>query len=727
MPQITIATARTVALHDLAAFYVRCKDAYYNSGEPLVDDATFDAIEGILRERAPEHVVLHAVGAGCGHDGRGCVHDGGGGSDEEFVTTSGRTVTLPRWMGSQNKIYPDAAGAKAFRAWRKRVARDCAGEETANVATPKLDGLSAIVVVTTTGVQLLSRGDGAVAQDWTHHYPHLSPATVAAIDGLRSVVPYQATSRIVLRMEAVMSRRSFEANRVARNWNKTPRNVVSGLLNAKQRSDDLVLIDLVAFEVIEPPGLRPSVQLERLDEWGVGHVGHLCTGDHRLCVDAQVLPNDFDMAELEPLFWKYRAEASYDTDGVVVVADFSPSEPPTHGNPPHAFAFKMRVEDASQLGETTVRTVEWKPSRHGQWKPTIVVTPVVIGNVTVSRATGFHAKYIQDNGIGSGARVCVRRCGDVIPNVIATLVPSTDVVMPPSDISAWSASGVDMAVRPACPPVWQALSPCDDDALRSAHRAIRVQQLTHFFKALKVRAMSARTLEKFVEHDFTDPFAILSIDAAQIAQWPGFASKSSEVLTNGMRRAVRGATALEWLQAADPFGRGFAKKKLELLLRRVPQLFDVSTNEACASSAASGKLYTRLLETPGIQRRTADALMSTRADFCAYWTSLVKYAHAVGVQDNLQLQVPPHNNKPDEPRSSNRLAQWHVVFTGFRDEELAVRLRNEGAHIATSMSKKVNVIVRKNEHATNKKIERALTDDAVRVLTCDDVRTLLDG
>ena len=85
---LTIKTARTVPISTLAQFYLKCKDAYFYTDSPLVDDDTFDAIEVIFRERSPNHKVLRVTGA---------------------VTTAQSTgsgkQTLPYWMGSQDKVY----------------------------------------------------------------------------------------------------------------------------------------------------------------------------------------------------------------------------------------------------------------------------------------------------------------------------------------------------------------------------------------------------------------------------------------------------------------------------------------------------------------------------------------------------------------------------------------------------------------------------------------------
>lgn len=62
--------------------------------------------------------------------------------------------------------------------------------------------------------------------------------------------------------------------------------------------------------------------------------------------------------------------------------------------------------------------IEWNISKDGYIKPTIILEPTNIGDVEISRTTGFNAKYIYDNNIGKGTIVKLIRSGDVIPHIV---------------------------------------------------------------------------------------------------------------------------------------------------------------------------------------------------------------------------------------------------------------------------------------------------------------------
>ena len=406
---LTPAQAQTAPLEVLATFYSACKDAYYNTDAPLLSDDEFDALERVFRKRAPQHPALHETGAAV----------------DQIHVVSGRSVKLPHWMGSQDKMYPE--DTTAFRRWRKRVP-----ESHSCLASMKLDGLSAILVITATDARLLSRGDGRMASDWTthmQHMPHLQQSVRSVQQWLQTQgagSPHR-TITVVVRGEAIMSHTAYNTHREQREWTSTARNVVSGLLNAKESdAEALSWVDLLCYEVVEPRSWAPTEQLTWLDSHRFQTVSHSLGS----ASNASILPPGFDLTDLEPLFWKYREQSPYATDGVVVVEDAAYTRN-TAGNPKYGFAFKIRVDDASQVAETVVEGVEWNIARTGYLKPTIVLREVDIGGVHVRRATGYNYKFVVDNRIGHGARVQVRRCGDVIPNITAVRRAAPEPAYPP--------------------------------------------------------------------------------------------------------------------------------------------------------------------------------------------------------------------------------------------------------------------------------------------------------
>ena len=641
-------TAQTADPHALATFYDKCKDAYFNTGTPLVDDDTFDEIERVLRAKLPSHRGLTVTGA----------------------KGSNNKTKLPYWMGSQDKVYPD--DTKAFARWRKAnpVPTKC-------LASVKLDGLSAILVIQQQGVQFLSRGDGTYATDWSHHLPampQLTRAVTRVQQALRQKSSPHHVSTVVVRGEAIMSHDAFVTNKAKHHWTSTARNIVSGLLNAKcvkpNEKHALGDIDVVCYEVITP--LLPSVSAQYT--WLHAH-GFL-TVQHSLgkqC-NAHVLPTNFTLSTLEPLFWTYRKESPYATDGVVVTTDVVPARN-TSANPKYAFAFKIRVNDASQTAETTVTDVEWNASRHGYLVPTIVMEPVRIGGVTVGRATGVHYQFIHTNRIGKGARVRVRRCGDVIPNVVDVLQPAKHTALPSKGTYTVSENGVH--------------------AIGTKGNVCK--QLAHFFKVLGVEGLSEKTVEKFVAHGCTTEFAMLRVSADTVRTWESFQEIRSTALVTSMQTRAKHASALDWVRAKDVFGKGIGTKKLHALATHAPQLFAAHA----LTSAQTAQLRETLLRTDGFETTTVEQLLTHRPAFVTYWHDVRTYLASVGAN------VPTFAQRQTPRTKTGDLVGKVYCFTGFRDAALRSQLEARGAVVEDSLTKSVNVVVRKDASVESSTVKKA--------------------
>jgi NAD-dependent DNA ligase len=147
--------------------------------------------------------------------------------------------------------------------------------------------------------------------------------------------------------------------------------------------------------------------------------------------------SDCTKEKLSGVLSERRSTAPYEIDGIVVWDNSGKHAPNTSGNPEHAFAFKMVLDD--QTAETLVTGIEWNVSRTGVWKPVVLIDPVVIGGTTIGRTTGHNARWLVDRGIGVGARILLIRSGDVIPKIqrVISGVSKEHITMPPSGTWKW--------------------------------------------------------------------------------------------------------------------------------------------------------------------------------------------------------------------------------------------------------------------------------------------------
>ena len=285
---------------------------------------------------------------------------------------------------------------------------------------------------------LYTRGDGRIGQDISHLIPYLglSPKDIDFGESF--------SLGVVIRCELIVPKKIFQ-EKFAKSF-ANPRNFVSGIVNQKIENLDVSLvvgnIHLVSYELLFPEKMKPSLQMKNLQKFssvGVGAGVGVGVGLKKVVSDvvtASELTNEYLSGEL----MNARESSIYEIDGIICSADKVYER--KDKNPEHAFAFKMVLTD--QIAEAKVVDVLWSPSKDGYLKPRVRVEPLNLGGVCIEYATGFNAKFIQDNLIGVGSLVELIRSGDVIPHIRRVISGGINGAKMPDCSYEWNETGVDI-------------------------------------------------------------------------------------------------------------------------------------------------------------------------------------------------------------------------------------------------------------------------------------------
>ena len=126
-----------------------------------------------------------------------------------------------------------------------------------------------------------------------------------------------------------------------------------------------------------------------------------------------------------------RDTLAYDIDAVVIKVNQLAQQDTlgfTVKFPKCAIAYKFPAE----LAETEILSVDWTVGRTGVMTPTANMTPVLLAQTTVARATLHNVDYIKEKDIRLGDKVVIYKAGDIIPAVQRVLLdkrPSDSVVL----------------------------------------------------------------------------------------------------------------------------------------------------------------------------------------------------------------------------------------------------------------------------------------------------------
>ena len=445
-------------------------------------------------------------------------------------------VMLPYQMWSMDKIKPDTS---ALANWVAKYSGPY-------ILSCKLDGVSGLYTTTGAIPKLYTRGDGIVGQDVSH---------------LLTVLKLPTLKGHVVRGEFIIPKNVFDTKYASTFAN--PRNLTAGIVNSKTTDEKTHDIRFVTYECIVPE-LKPSKQLELLTKTGFEVV------NYQVCA---TVTNE----QLSANLVDQRKTYAYEIDGIIVCDDNI--YPRTSGNPDSAFAFKMVLSD--QKAEAKVVDVLWEPSKDGYLKPRVRIEPVVLGGVTITYATGYNAKFIEENKIGIGAVIELIRSGDVIPKILSVSVPA-DITKMPSVPYTWNETHVDVLLENA-----------------SENSTVREKNIVAFFTEIEVDGLKAGNVRKIMEAGYGTIPKILAMTKPDFEK-VGFKTTAIKYETN-IKEKVAKASLVQIIVASGTLGRGIGAKKIEPVLATFPDIF--VSEESDSSKIAKLKMV------DGIEQKTAQLIV----------------------------------------------------------------------------------------------------------------------
>lgn len=189
-----------------------------------------------------------------------------------------------------------------------------------------------------------------------------------------------------------------------------------------------------------------------------------------------------------------RQQLSYEIDGVVYKVnrfDLQERLGFVSRAPRFAIAHKFPAEEAL----TTVLDIEVQVGRTGAITPVARLAPVFVGGVTVTNATLHNEEEVQRKDVRVGDTVIVRRAGDVIPEVVASVLEKR-----PTQTEVFRLPQVcPICGSPIVKPEDEAIARCSGGAIKCA--AQRKGALFHFAsrKALNIEGLGEQLIEQLVD------------------------------------------------------------------------------------------------------------------------------------------------------------------------------------------------------------------------------------
>jgi NAD-dependent DNA ligase len=584
-------------------------DKYYNSGEKSeFTDEQYDVLKDIISKY--DKTEKKKVGA--------------------KIREDNNRVNLPYWLGSLDKIKAEEEN-KLVNWLKKNVTEKYVIEN-------KLDGISCLFISDYDKISLYTRGDGSIGANISHILKYIKNIPLSF-----------PKSKVVIRGELIINEKVFKEKYAKDSAN--PRNMVSGLVNAKTLKEGIEDVEFIAYEIItdDKTQLKATKQLKVLKEYGFKVVHNLILSQDEL-----------DAEKLSEILLNNKRHSEYEIDGIIVQSDteYVRNE---KDNPKYAFAFKMSMED--NFIEAEIEEVIWNISKHKLLKPKIRINPVNLNGVTITFASAFNAKFVIENSLGKGAKVVLTRSGDVIPFIIRIIKPAKKPDMPDL-VYKWNDSNVDIIVE-------------DDEGHVSD-----IKMISSFFSGMGIKNISDATVEKIYNHGYTSLLDIFKATKDDFEKIDGFQKKLAEKIYNNIHEGLKDTSIDILLGSSGIFGEGVGKRKLKVLFENFPDILDTNVSEK--------EIFKKICDIEGYSEKTAEKI-------------ILNLDKARKFIKNIEPYITFKNKK----NKTDKLKDLSVLFSGFRNEEMEKEIVANGGKISTSVSKNLNILIVKDKTSSSSKIEKA--------------------
>ena len=548
----------------------------------------------------------------------------------------------------------------------------------------KMDGLTIVLTYRDGALyKAVTRGNGEIGEVVTNN--------AKVFRNIPLKISYQG--ELILRGEAVIRYDDFEKiNEEIEDVDakyKNPRNLCSG--SVRQLNNEITArrnVHFYAFSLVRAEGVdfenSRARQMEWLKEQGFETVEyHLVTAK--------------SVEEEVAWFAGQVQKNEVPSDGLVLVYDdiaYGESLGSTAKFPRDSFAFKW----ADEIRETTLKEIEWSPSRTGLINPVAVFEPVELEGTTVGRASVHNISIMEELELGIGDTIQVYKANMIIPQIAENLTRSGTCHAPETCPVCGGATHISMEN--------------DTKTLYCTNPECQAKQVKAFAlfvsrDALNIEGLSEATLEKFIAHgfirDFTDIFHLKQHEEA-IKTMEGFGEKSYENLVKRVENArVTTLPRLVYALGIANIGIANAKMICRALGNDPMRILHATVEE--------------LSEIPGVGGVIAQAYV----DYFSDQTHRDLFERLLK-----EVEIPAEEEKED----AQKFAGMNFVITGsvvhFANRaEVKEVIEARGGKVTGSVTSKTNYLINNDVQSTSSKNKKA-RELGIPILSEEDFLQMLE-
>jgi NAD-dependent DNA ligase len=374
-----------------------------------------------------------------------------------------------------------------------------------------------------------------------------------------------------------------------------------------------------------------------------------------------------------------------------------------------------------QVVEARVVNVHYEASKDGYLKPKIEIEPIEVDGVTVTYATCFNAKYVLDNKIGLGTTIKLNRSGGVIPNILEVLTPADEAILPklPKSEYAFNKTNTDFVLK----------NP-------ETNETVLLKNITGFFKTLEVEGLGEGNVKKLIKANHNTIQQILALSKEDIESIDTFKDKMATKIHNSIQKQVKISSLAKIASASNIFGRGFAEKRIQLILKAHPDILTTQTQKQTTPTQEKAELITKIKSVEGLGEKTALQFVEALPLFQKFLeeSNILKIkstepkskekeeSKSKSKEKEDKLDKPDKPDKLDKPQT---LKDEIIVLSDFKGvnktkKEFATELEELGATIEGGLTKKTTILIVGSKDVEKGKIKKAKSQANTKILTFEE-------
>ena len=501
--------------------------SYYTLNAPIISDPEYDELYRelvALEKKHPEFITSDSP-----------TQRVGAAPSDKFEKVEHEVPML-----SLDNVFDE----EELQAFDLRTRRALSIPEVEYVVEPKMDGLAVEICYESAALTRgATRGDGSVGENVTQNIRTIKSLPLSLSNNYSPHGPM-----IRVRGEVVMNKQSFaELNEKREKAGKSlfvnPRNAAAGSLRqldpreTAERNLRFFAYDLTIDDDVKTQSDKSMLLLYALSVPSVPQ--YKCHGIEEVFKSIKHVNET-------------RKTLPYDIDGCVIKVNslvYQESLGFTGRAPRWAIAFKFEAEQK----ETQVLDIQIQVGRTGVLTPVAVMNPIMVGGVTVEKATLHNQDMLDAKNINVGDFVIIQRAGDVIPEVVKVSRKNSDGVFQIPDVCP--VCGSEAVRLPGEAAKRCSSSYCPAKVVGSIQHAVSRD-------CLNVDGFGEKIVEQLVEEQVIKNLSdIFELHPLHLINLDGFQEKKATKLVQSIQKA-RNTTFPRFLFSLGIFGVGKEVAKL---------------------------------------------------------------------------------------------------------------------------------------------------------------------